>query len=49
VFTGFWLVDPKGRDHWENLGVDGTIILKWALGRGGIDGVNLIRLAQDRV
>jgi hypothetical protein len=21
VFTGFWLGGPKGRDHWEDLGV----------------------------
>jgi hypothetical protein len=21
VFTGFWLVGPKVRDHWEDLGV----------------------------
>jgi hypothetical protein len=27
VFTGFWLGDPKGRDHWEDLGVGGRIIL----------------------
>jgi hypothetical protein len=23
VFTGFWLGDPKVRDHWEDLGVVG--------------------------
>jgi hypothetical protein len=23
VFTGFWLGEPKGRDHWEDLGVGG--------------------------
>jgi hypothetical protein len=27
VFTGFWLGGPKARDRWENLGVDGRIIL----------------------
>jgi hypothetical protein len=27
VFTGFWLGDPKVRDHWEDLGVGGRIIL----------------------
>jgi hypothetical protein len=25
VFTGFWLVGPKARDHWEDLGVGGRI------------------------
>jgi hypothetical protein len=32
VFTGFWLVGPKGRDHWEDnikmdfreFGIDGS-------------------------
>jgi hypothetical protein len=33
VLTGFWLGDPKARDHWEDLGVDARIKLKWALGR----------------
>jgi hypothetical protein len=27
VFTGFWLGGPKVRDHWEDLGIDGRIIL----------------------
>jgi hypothetical protein len=33
VFTGFWLGDPKARDHWEDLGVGGRITLSWTLGR----------------
>jgi hypothetical protein len=33
VFTVFWLGGPKGRDHWEDLGVGGRIILRWTLGR----------------
>jgi hypothetical protein len=33
VFTGFWLVDTKVRDHWEDLGVGGMITLRWTLGR----------------
>jgi hypothetical protein len=31
VFTGFWLVSPKARDHWEDLGVGGRITLRWTL------------------
>jgi len=27
VFMGFWLGSPKGRDHWEDLGVGGRITL----------------------
>jgi hypothetical protein len=33
VFTRFWLECPKSRDHWEDLGVDGRITLRWTLGR----------------
>jgi hypothetical protein len=33
VFTGFWFGGPKVRDHWEDLGVDGRVTLKWTLGR----------------
>jgi hypothetical protein len=32
VFTGFWLGNPKARDHWEDLGVGGKITLSWTLG-----------------
>jgi hypothetical protein len=35
VFTGFWLGGPKARDHWEDLGVGGTITLKRTLWRYG--------------
>jgi len=27
--TGFWLGGPKERDHWEDLGVGGSITLRW--------------------
>jgi hypothetical protein len=31
VFKRFWLGGLKGRDNWEDLGVGGTIILRWSL------------------
>jgi hypothetical protein len=31
--TGFCFGGPKVRDHWEDLGVGGRIILRWTLGR----------------
>jgi hypothetical protein len=33
VFRGFWLEDPKARDHWKDLGVGGRIALRQTLGR----------------
>jgi hypothetical protein len=33
MFIRFWLGDPKGRDHWKDLGVGKRITLIWALGR----------------
>jgi hypothetical protein len=29
MVTGFWWGDLKERDHLEDIGVDGRIILKW--------------------
>jgi hypothetical protein len=29
VHTGFWCGNPRERDHLEDLGVHGIIILKW--------------------
>jgi len=31
----FWLENLKGRDHSENVGADGKMILKWILGKHG--------------
>jgi hypothetical protein len=33
MITIFWLEKLKGRDHSEDLGVDGRIILEWILGK----------------
>lgn len=41
MYTGFWRGNLKERDHLKDLGLDGTIILKWVLKRvvmgNGID------------
>jgi hypothetical protein len=31
IHTEFWLGDLRERDHLEDLGIDGRIILKWIL------------------
>jgi len=33
VLTVFWLGGPKARDHWEDVGVGGMMILEWILGK----------------
>jgi hypothetical protein len=49
VHTEFWWGNPKERDHLEDLGVDGRMILKWILKKyGGLVGVNSILLVKDR-
>jgi hypothetical protein len=47
MLTKFWLESVKGRDHSEDLGVDGKIILNesWEIGFRGVD---CVHLAQDR-
>jgi len=46
--TGFWWVKIKERDHVENLGIDGTIILKTGRKVIGWKGMNLTDTAQNR-
>jgi hypothetical protein len=33
MHTIFWFENLKGRDHLEDLGMDGKIILEWILGK----------------
>jgi hypothetical protein len=50
VFKRFWLGGPKGRDHWEDLGISGGgDSIRMELREMGINGANCIWLAQDRV
>jgi hypothetical protein len=35
VLTEFWLGGPKGRDHWEDLGIGARITLRWTFGKRG--------------
>ena len=39
---------PEVRDHLENTGVDGNIILRWNLRKWDVEGMEWIDLAQDR-
>jgi hypothetical protein len=48
MYTTFWSESLKGRDHSEDLSVDGRIILKWILEEKGWEGMDGIHLAQDR-
>jgi len=40
MHTKFWSEDLKGRDHSEDLGVDGKLILVRILGEIGCEGVD---------
>jgi hypothetical protein len=44
----FLLENMKGKDHLENLNVDGWIILKLILREIGFEGVSFVFLVQDR-
>jgi hypothetical protein len=47
VYTGFWWANPGERDHLEDPGIDGRIILRWIF-RNWDWGMELIDMAQDR-
>ena len=44
MYTGFWLVILKERDHLEDLDLDGRIILILERGREGMDWTNLAQV-----
>ena len=48
VYTGFWWGDLTVRDHLEELGVDGSIILKCIFQEVGRGTVDWIAAVQDR-
>ena len=48
MHAGFWWGGLRERDHLQNLGVDGRMILKRGLQYLGWRGKNWIALAQDR-
>jgi hypothetical protein len=39
-FTTMFVGKPEGKDHSENLGIDGRILLKWILERLGRRGLH---------
>ena len=48
VDIGFWWENLRGRDHWEDLGIDGRKILKWMMKEMGCRTIALIGLTEDR-
>jgi hypothetical protein len=47
LYTGFWWGNLTERDHLEDTGVDGRIILRWIF-RNLDGGMGWIGLTQDR-
>ena len=47
MYTGVWWKNLCERDHLENLGINGKIILKWIFKKWD-RGMNWVDLPQDR-
>jgi len=47
VCTWFWWGNLREKDHWEDLDVDGRIILGWIFGMWDVS-VDWMELVQDR-
>jgi hypothetical protein len=45
AYTGFWWGNLRERDHWEDAGVDGRIILRWIFKKWYVGGMDWIELA----
>jgi hypothetical protein len=46
IDAAFWSESPNGRDHSEDLGIDGRMILEWIIREWGI--LKWMHLVQDR-
>jgi len=44
----FWWRNLRERDHLEDTGLDGRIMLRWIFRKWGFVGMDWIELAQDR-
>jgi len=48
MYTGFWWGNLRERDHLEDPGTDGWIILRWIFRQWDVGGMAWIDLAQKR-
>jgi hypothetical protein len=48
TYIGFLLGKSEGKNHLEDSGVDGRIILRWIFQEVGCGGMDWIEVAQDR-
>jgi hypothetical protein len=44
AYTGFWWGNLRGRDHLEDTGVDGRIILIWIFRKWGVETWTVLRV-----